>query len=109
MEAARTVMRATTALTTFGLVVALGIPAFASGAPVSAQNADCNPAYIPTASYCIPNSPTDLNCDNIGDRQIQLVDPNNDPYGLDDVGVGDGITCNGGDPGSSDGSSSTRA
>ena len=65
-------------------------------APVAAQS--CDPAYT---SYCVPPVAEvgDLNCDYfyaLGISYIQLVDPNNDPHGLDGWNyVDDGIGCEG--------------
>jgi hypothetical protein len=65
--------------------------------PVSAQS--CDPAYV---SHCVPaySEVGDLNCEyfyNQGISHIQLVDPNNDPHGLDGWNyVDDGIGCEGG-------------
>lgn len=61
-----------------------------SAGPTEALAPDCNPAY----RECLPDV-ADLDCVDIGFRQIELVDPADDPYGLDGVAtVEDGITCN---------------
>jgi hypothetical protein len=57
--------------------------------PERTPEADCHPAY----GGCLPIV-EDLDCPEIDDLQVQLVDPQEDPYGLDVArGVGNGITC----------------
>jgi endonuclease YncB( thermonuclease family) len=48
------------------------------------SSSSCNPNYTP----CVPNSPTDLNCADVG-HAVQVV--GSDPYNLD--GDGDGSGC----------------
>src|SRR5689334_8499266 len=94
--ARRTIVRVKRGLAAVGLVAAVGLPTLVPGGTASAQSYGCNPAYVATASYCIPNVPYDLNCVDIGYAVVQLVDPYNDPYGLDVYnGVGNGWTCDG--------------
>ena len=59
------------------------------------QSLGCNPAYVPTETYCVPYTDYDLNCADIGWAQVYLYDGLNDPYGLDSVNyVDDWVTCN---------------
>jgi hypothetical protein len=60
---------------------------------VSAQTGECHPAY----GDCLPVV-DDLNCNDIGDKQVEVLNVDDDPYGLDDAnGPGNGITCDGDD------------
>jgi endonuclease YncB( thermonuclease family) len=49
---------------------------------------DCNPSY----NICVPSPPPNLNCDDISDRNFEVV--GNDPHGFDRDN--DGIGCEGG-------------
>jgi hypothetical protein len=49
----------------------------------------CHPAY----SGCLDLNAEDLDCADIGDRQLTVYDVNVDPYHLDARGPGNGITC----------------
>jgi len=52
---------------------------------------NCHPAY----RECLPIV-DDLDCPEIDNREIRLLDPADDPYGLDVArGVGNGIACDG--------------
>jgi len=73
------------------LVVALlmAIAGLTGSGDVSAQGSECHPAY----GDCLPVV-DDLNCKDIDGRQVELIDVDDDPYGLDDAnGPGNGITC----------------
>lgn len=61
-----------------------------AAAPAQGDGGECSPAY----RDCLPIT-DDLDCEDIGFSQIELVDPEDDPYGLDGAAtVEDGITCN---------------
>jgi hypothetical protein len=59
-------------------------PSAVTPAPTTPPRQRCNPNYAP----CVPNSPIDLDCSDIG-FPVQVI--GSDPYGLD--GDGDGIGC----------------
>jgi micrococcal nuclease len=80
------VLRPTSAIST-GAAAAAGPRQFAASpsAPPASGSSGCNPHYTP----CVPNSPTDLDCRDVGHR-VQVVG-SSDPYKLD--GDGDGYGC----------------
>lgn len=74
---------------TLVLAVVMAIAGIKGVGDISAQSGECHPAY----GDCLPIV-DDLNCDDIGDQQVEVLNVDDDPYGLDDAnGPGNGITC----------------
>jgi hypothetical protein len=66
-------------------------PTTLAPAPNATASQDCHPAY----GRCLPNLPGDaLNCDDIGNQQLEVFDKGVDPYNLDAINErGNGVTC----------------